>query len=157
MGSFFLSQLPLRNASPILIHSLSLFFLLLFYLVMLRVSCPFLEFSVLLPAFSRCSVWVVLHVDVFFWCVCGRRCNVLLLQHLDPSLLLFLFYFLSPKSELTLNWKLISIILLFEPFFNISLKTNWHISTFIIRAYHYMSYLFPVYFFTLSSGHFPSL
>ena len=40
MGSFSPSQLPLGNASPILIPFLSLFFLL-FYPLMSRVSCPF--------------------------------------------------------------------------------------------------------------------
>ena len=40
MGSFPVSQLFLRSASPVLLPFLSLFSLL-FYLVMCRVSCPF--------------------------------------------------------------------------------------------------------------------
>ena len=45
VGSFSFSQHPLRNASPVLIHFLSLSFFLLFYPVMWRVSCPFWRFK----------------------------------------------------------------------------------------------------------------
>ena len=34
---------------------------------------PFLEISGLLPAFSRCSVQTVIHLDGFFRYACGRR------------------------------------------------------------------------------------
>ena len=85
-----LADLPVRNPKvwiPFLFHSslsgvlvpswllfsLLFLFFLLFYPVMWRVSCPFLEISGLLPVFSRCSVWIILHVDFFFLYVCGRR------------------------------------------------------------------------------------
>ena len=41
---------------------------------------PFLEVYCLLPAFNRCSVWIGIHVDGFFKCVCGRRW----VPHLTP-------------------------------------------------------------------------
>ena len=41
MGSFSPSQLPLGNAVPILIHFLSFSVIIVFYPVMLRVSCIF--------------------------------------------------------------------------------------------------------------------
>ena len=70
MGSFSPSQLLLRDANPIVIPFPYLF--ILFYPVMSRVSCPFWMFKF----FCQHSVdvlCVILHVDVFFWCVCGRR------------------------------------------------------------------------------------
>ena len=97
MGSFPLSQLPLRSASPVLIPFsllLSLFTPLLFSSVMWRVSCPFWMFNV----FCQHSVdvpcemfyrWMVL-VDVF---VGEGEHHVSLLCQLYP--LFFFFFFWS--------------------------------------------------------------
>ena len=76
VGSFSLLQLPLKNASPILILSIYLFF-------------SFVLPSYLkgfLPAFSRCSVRIVLNVDVgFFYVFVGEgELDILFLCHLDP-------------------------------------------------------------------------
>ena len=63
--------------------SLSLFFVLPSYV---EGFLPFLEVYVLLPAFSRCSVLIVLLVDVFFDVFLGEHeHDVLLLCHLDTS------------------------------------------------------------------------
>ena len=52
------------------LFSLSFYFVLPSYV---KSFLPFLEVRVLLPAFRWCSVQVILHVNVFFWCVCGKR------------------------------------------------------------------------------------
>ena len=72
VGSFSPSQLPLRNASPILIPFLSLSFLFCS-----TQSCQ--EFLALFGGLSSSasiqlmSCVSVLHVDVFFGCVCEIR------------------------------------------------------------------------------------
>lgn len=50
----------------------SLFSPLLFYPVIWRFSCPFVEVWGLLPVFGRCSVRIV-RIDKVFGCICGRR------------------------------------------------------------------------------------
>ena len=81
MGSFSLLQLPLRNASSILIPFLSLFSFVLPNYV--KSFLPFLKVYVLLPAFSCCSVCGVLHVDGFFDGFVGEgERDVLLLRHI---------------------------------------------------------------------------
>ena len=77
-----LSSLP--GQIPFLFHSslsgvlvLSRFLFSLSFSVCFTQLCggflSFLEIWGLLPAFSRCSVQIVLHVDFFSLCVCGRR------------------------------------------------------------------------------------
>ena len=85
MSSFSLSQLLLRNASPILILFLLLSFFLLFYPIMSRVSRPFWSFKF----FCQHSVDVLCKLFYMQMCffdvfVGEGECEVLLLCHLDP-------------------------------------------------------------------------
>ena len=73
METFSPSQLPPRGADPVPIP-LSLFFLFFFCPAQLRGEfLAVLEVGGLLPAFSRCSVGVVPHVDVFLMYLWGER------------------------------------------------------------------------------------
>ena len=71
VGSFSPSQLPIRNAGPVLIPSLSFFFLW-FYPVLSRVSCPLWRFK------SFCQHQLMFCVSCFTWgcgfvmCLWGR-------------------------------------------------------------------------------------
>ena len=86
MGSFSPSQLPLGNASLVLIPFLPLFFFLLFSPVMSRVSCPFWRFKF----FCQHSVDVqcesfymkMCFIDVF---VGEGESDLLLLCHLQKA------------------------------------------------------------------------
>ena len=77
VGSFSLSQLPLRNACHVLI--LFLFFFFLFSFCSTQLCQGFLALFGGLSSFAsihRCSMRIILHdhVDFFFFlCVCGRR------------------------------------------------------------------------------------
>ena len=75
--------------------SLSLFFFLLFYPVMSRVSCPFWRFKYS-ASIHWCSVWVVLHVDVFFWCVLWEKVSV---TSYSSAILLLSSYFSTAKEN----------------------------------------------------------
>ena len=73
------------SAISILIPFLFLSFVLPSYV---KSFLPFLEVCVLLPAFSKCSVQIVLHVDVFFFFdvfVGEGEYSILFLHHLYPS------------------------------------------------------------------------
>ena len=73
MESFPPSQLPPRGVGPVPIL-LSLFFSFFFCPTHVRGDfLAFWEISGLLPAFSRCSVGVVPHVDVIFDVFMGRK------------------------------------------------------------------------------------
>ena len=92
VSSFSLSQLPLRNASPILIPFLSLFFFCTTQL------CQ--EFLALFGGLSSAGIKLMFSVNRFTCrCVCDvfvgeGECDLLLLCHLaPPPYFIFLFYF----------------------------------------------------------------
>ena len=86
VGSFSLSQLPLRRAGSVLIPvlSLSLFFLL-FYPVMPRVSCPFWKFKVFQNSVDILYESFYMQMGFFDIFVGEVEHHILLFHHLDPS------------------------------------------------------------------------
>ena len=83
MDSFSLSQLPLRNASLVLIPFLSLPFFLLFSPVISRVSCPFWRFKFFfqgsVDVLCESFYMLMCFIDVF---VGEGECDLLFLHHL---------------------------------------------------------------------------
>ena len=103
---FPLSKLPLRNAGLILIPFFPLFSFSFPFVLPNYVEgfLPLLEVWGLLPVFSRCSVWIFLHVVgvfffffFFFWCVCQRRTSAT--SYSFPVLILSLKKWLFWKDQ----------------------------------------------------------
>ena len=85
--TFPFSELPFMSADLLLISfSLSFFIFHFVLLSYVEILLPFLIILSLLPAFNKCSVIIIPHVD-FFWYICVRgELHILLPHHLHQIL-----------------------------------------------------------------------
>ena len=123
--SFPFSQLLLKSNGPVQIPFFpsSVFLLFCSYV---EAFLPFMEVQGFLPVFSRCAVWIILHVNEFFWCVSGRRWAPYLIPPLSFFGLFCLFFFFRAHLQQVkvLRQLLICMYCHFTPCFPVDLISS---------------------------------